>query len=192
MNRLRTLMFPLALAIILGGLSAWLDRISEVTFEEVKLDSATPQYSIQTMQAKRYDKQGWLVEQLTAKKAWQLPNQKDIFLAAAHLNVLQQGQLQYQVDSEKAQYNLDKKWLELVNEVSLVKPATASSPATKISTNHLLIDTQMQTAKTQATVHFTYGISHGSADGLFYDHKNGQLNLNSNVKAMIYDFKPKN
>lgn len=191
MSRFRHLAFPLALALILGGLSAWLERVSEITVEEVKLDPTKPQYSIDTMQAKRYDEQGWLKEQLTASNAWQLPDQKDVFLTNAQLNVSQQGTPQYQVNSQQAQYNLDKKVVELKEQVLLIKPETASNPAAKVVTNYLLVDTQAQTAQTSAPVEFTYGKSHGSANGLFYDHKNGKLDLPSNVKAMIYDFKPK-
>ena len=40
MSRFRSLLFPLALALILGGLSAWLGRISEIVIEEVKLNPA--------------------------------------------------------------------------------------------------------------------------------------------------------
>ena len=36
-------MFPLVLAVVLGGLSAWLDRISEITIEETQLNPHEPQ-----------------------------------------------------------------------------------------------------------------------------------------------------
>ena len=49
MSRLRNLMFPLMLALILGGLSAWLGRISEVKLEEVKLKADEPQYLMTQM-----------------------------------------------------------------------------------------------------------------------------------------------
>ena len=55
MSRFRSLIFPLVLAIILGGLSAWLGRISEVVVEEVKLDPTQPQYLITGAHGKRFD-----------------------------------------------------------------------------------------------------------------------------------------
>lgn len=192
MSRLRSLAFPLALAMILGGLSAWLAKISEITVEETQLDPSQPQYHIETMQAKRYDEQGLLKEQVIAKSAWQLPDQKNVFFNDAQFQVAQQGTWQYQINSKQAQYGLENKQVALKDDVLLLKYATASSPATQIRTNYLVIDTQAQTAQTQAPVQFTYGKSNGSANGLFYDHKNGKLDLPSNVKAMIYDFKTKN
>lgn len=192
MSRFRNLIFPLALALILGGLSAWLERVSEVSVEEVKLDPSKPQYSLQTMHGKRFDEQGWLKEQLTAHSAWQLPDQKEVFLDKAHLTVYQQGKLQYEVSSQQARYHLNDKTAILQNEVVLLKPEAASQPAAQIKTDHLTVDTQAQTAQTDAPIQFQYGKSHGSAQGAFYDHKSGKLDLPRNVKAMIYDFKQKN
>ena len=40
-------LFPLVLAIALGGLSAWLDRISEVTVEETVLNPNEPKYEME-------------------------------------------------------------------------------------------------------------------------------------------------
>ena len=39
-------LFPLILAICLGGLSAWLGRISELDIEEVALNPNEPQYAM--------------------------------------------------------------------------------------------------------------------------------------------------
>ena len=76
MNRFRSLIFPLALALILGGLTAWLGRVSEVVIEAVKLDPAKPQYTMTQIHGKRYDIAGSLNQDLTAPLAWQLPDQK--------------------------------------------------------------------------------------------------------------------
>ncbi|QMT31049.1 LPS export ABC transporter periplasmic protein LptC [Alysiella filiformis] len=192
MNRFRNLLFPLALALILGGLSAWLERVSEVSVEEVKLDPTKPQYSLQTLHGKRFDEQGWLKEQITADSAWQLPDQKEVFLDNAQLKIHEKGTEQYTVASHQARYHLDNKTAILQNEVVLTAPESASRPAAQVKTDHLLVHTQAQTAQTDAPVEFTYGKSHGSANGLFYDHKSGKLDLPSNVKAIIYDFKHKN
>ena len=37
--------FPLILSVALGGLAAWLGRISEIQTEEVRLNPNEPQYS---------------------------------------------------------------------------------------------------------------------------------------------------
>ena len=79
MNRFRSLVFPLALALILGGLTAWLGRVSEVVIEAVKLDPAKPQYTMTQIHGKRYDIAGSLNQDLTAPLAWQLPDQKNVY-----------------------------------------------------------------------------------------------------------------
>lgn len=66
--RFRNLIFPFSLALILGGLSAWLERISTVSVEEVKLDPTKPQYIMTGMLAHRFDVSGSLKEELLADK----------------------------------------------------------------------------------------------------------------------------
>ncbi len=74
--KFRNLVFPLSLALILGGLSAWLERVSTIEIEDVKLDPTLPQYTMQNLSASRFDVSGSLKEHLVADKGWQLPDQK--------------------------------------------------------------------------------------------------------------------
>lgn len=187
MSRLRSLIFPLALALLLGGLTAWLGRISEVVVEEVKLRPDEPQYLMQHMQGQRFDLSGSLKEQLTATKAWQLPDQKNVYLAEPDLQMFNQGIKQYGVNSSSARYQIADKTVHFENEVLLTKAADAERPAAEVRTARLVVDTEKQTAQTDAAVDFVYGQSQGSANGMTYDHKTGQLNLPERVKALIYD-----
>lgn len=187
MSRLRSLIFPLALALLLGGLTAWLGRISEVVVEEVKLPPDQPQYLMQTMQGQRFDLSGSLKEQLTASKAWQLPDQKNVYLADPDLQMFEQGIKQYDVTSSGARYQIADKTVHFEDEVLLTKAADTERPAAEVRTSRLVVDTENQTAQTDAAVDFTYGQSQGSANGMTYNHKTGQLNLPARVKALIYD-----
>lgn len=189
MSRFRSLLFPLALALILGGLSAWLGRISEVVIEEVKLDPAEPQYSMNNIQGRTFDESGSLKELLIAPKAWQLPDQKNIFLSEPKLQLLNEQQLQYSVNSEMARYELASKKVFFEKNVVLNKAANKKDPAARIKTSQLIVDTTTETAQTTAPVEYQYGLSHGVANGLIYNHKMGQLNLPKRVKVTIYDLK---
>ncbi len=51
--------FPLILAVALGGLSAWLGRISEVEIEEVRLNPDEQQYTMDDLDGKRFNEQGY-------------------------------------------------------------------------------------------------------------------------------------
>ena len=72
--------FPLALAVSLGALAAWLGRISEVQVEEVVLNPNEPQYSMKGINGKRFDQEGRLKENLSAVDAVQYPNSADVHL----------------------------------------------------------------------------------------------------------------
>ena len=55
-----------------------------------------------------------------------------------------------------------------------------------VRTSQLTVDTVRKIAETPAAVHYRYGNSQGSAQGMTYDYQNGQLNLPAQVKALIY------
>nr|WP_244773569.1 LPS export ABC transporter periplasmic protein LptC [Alysiella crassa]UOP07808.1 LPS export ABC transporter periplasmic protein LptC [Alysiella crassa] len=107
--KFRNLIFPLTLALILGGLSAWLERISTLDVEEVKLDPAKPQYSMENLSASRFDTSGSLKEYLIARQGWQLPDQENVFLQNADLQTFINGEPQYSVNGLSARYHLKEK-----------------------------------------------------------------------------------
>lgn len=183
-------LFPLVLAIGLGGLSAWLGRISQVDIEEAALNPNEPQYSMEGIDGKRFDSQGRLKENLSAERAWQLPKSDDVVFEEPQLALYDGGQLIYKVESKDARYNTDTRTVQFEHNVVLTKSADARRPAGVLKTSSLTINTQTETAETKAPVEYRYGESHGTANGLVYDHKKGLLNLPSRVKAIIYD--PKN
>lgn len=183
-------LFPLVLAVGLGGLSAWLGRISEVDIEEAVLNPNEPQYAMQGIDGKRFDEQGRLKENLSAERAWQLPKSDDVVFEQPRLALYGGGALIYQVESREAHYNTENRTVRFERDVVLTKSADSQRPAGVLKTASLTINTQTETAETQAPVEYRYGESHGTANGLVYDHKKGFLNLPSRVKAIIYD--PKN
>ena len=189
MNRFRSLIFPLALALILGGLTAWLGRVSEVVIEAVKLDPAKPQYTMTQIHGKRYDISGSLNQDLTAPLAWQLPDQKNVYFQQPTLKTYRENNEQYTVSSQTARYEIESKKVFFEQNVVLTKTPDAERPAGKVVTDYLNVDTQTEIAETDAPVQYEYGRSHGTATGLTYDNKNGLLNLKSKVKAQIYDLK---
>lgn len=181
--------FPLVLAVALGGLSAWLGRISEIDIEEVKLNPDQPQYTMDGIDGRRFDVQGRLKEHLSAKTAKQFPESNDIHFEQPHLLFFQEGRLLYEVGSDEAVYNTQNKQALFEKHVVLTKTADAKRQAGIVKTEKLHVDTDAQYAQTDAPVSFEYGQSRGNAEGMTYDHKKGLLNFPSRVKATIYDTK---
>lgn len=190
MKSFRHLLFPTSLAIILGVLSAWLGRISEIVVEEVKLNPHQPQYQMTLMQGKRFDVSGNLKQQLDASLAWQLPDQKNVFLQQPRLQTFAAQQPQYQVESALARYEIASKKVFFKQDVQLHKTADEHHPNAQVTTRALTVDTTREVAQTNEPVYYQYGHSKGSSRGMIYDNKNGLLQLPSQVKAIIYD--PKN
>ena len=187
MSRWRSLAFPLALGLILGGLTAWLERVSDIVIEEVKLPPNEPQYIATVLSAKRFDDSGSLKEQLDAPKGWQLPDQKNIFFEKPYLQVYEKGIPQYSVISDSANYEVASKKIFLQNNVMLSKAAVDERPAAQVFTDVLQVDTQTKIAHTDAPVQYQYGQSYGSSIGMTYDEKQGLLSLPAQVRAMIYE-----
>ena len=183
------LVFPLVLAVALGGLSSWLGRISDVNVEEVVLNPKEPQYLMQDIEGKRFDQQGRLKDGLTAQKVWQLPKSKDVKFAMPKLSVYRDDKLQYFITSKEGNYNTDNKKVWFNQDVVLTRPAVGNNPSGVVKTASLDVDTQTEIAQTKDAVQFQYGLSNGTAQGLIYDNKKQFLNLPSRVKAIIYDQK---
>lgn len=181
--------FPLILALALGGLSAWLGRISEIQTEEVRLNPDEPQYWMSGIDGRRFDEQGRLKEHLSAQKAWQFPSDKNVHLGQPQLAFYQEGRLLYQVKSAEAVYNTDNRQVAFDQDVVLTKTADSMRPAGIVHADNLHIDTVSQFARTDSPVTFEYGQSKGGAGGMTYDNKKGLLNFPSRVKATIHDAK---
>ncbi len=184
------LLFPLVLAVLLGGLSAWLGRISEIQIEETALNPNEPQYSMLGIDGRQFDQNGVLQQHLNAESAWQLPKSDEVVFESPVLHLYEDGRQVYQVSSRTAQYNTENRQVQFENSVVLDKAATEKQPAGELKTERLHVDTVSKRAQTDAAVTYRYGQSHGTAQGLTYDYQQGLLNLPSRVKATIYD--PKN
>lgn len=186
-SRLGNWLFPAVLAAVLGGVSFWLDRAGNAAWDETPPDPSQPQYEITGIRAKQFDGKGTAVQTLTAERAWQFPNRSDAFLANAEIVFSPDGEERYRAGAEQVHYRHGSNEILLSGNVVFNKPAADGTPAAHIETDTLAIDTEAQTARTDAPVRYRYGDSHGTAEGLLYRRADGYLNLPSRLKAVIYD-----
>ncbi|WP_274585085.1 LPS export ABC transporter periplasmic protein LptC [Neisseria leonii] len=179
-------LFPLVLAALLGGLSAWLGRISEIRIEEAALNPDEPQYRMRGIDGRQFDGSGLIAQHLRAESAWQLPESDDVSFDTLTLQVYENGRRIYQAASRSARYNTESRQIELKNQVVLDKAPADGQAAGELKTEHLIIDTVGKLARTDAAVTYRYGESNGTAQGLTYNYQQGLLNLPARVKATIY------
>ncbi len=182
-----TWLFPLILALLMGGVSFWLDRVSQIDIVEAPLDPNQPKYQIDGIAGERFDQNGALAESLSARRAWQLPQQTVVHIDAPQLTLLEAGTPLYQVSARQANYHTDSRQVVFAGDVVLDKRARGQEPAGVLRTSRLTVDTTDQSARTDAPVQYRYGLSHGSAVGVEYNRERGFLNLSSRIKATIYD-----
>lgn len=180
-------LFPLVLAIGLGGISFWLDRITEVKTVEIPLNPKEPKYQIDVISGERFNQDGQLSETIKAQAARQYPQQSIIFIDKLDMHLYKNGQDLYHITANKAQYFTDSRKIDLIDDVFWHKNAVGQEPEGQLNTSILHIDTQTQSAVTDAPVKYQYGLSQGTSVGFEYDKQRGFLNLPARVKAIIYD-----
>lgn len=180
-------LFPLILAIGLGGISFWLDQITEIKTVEIPLNPKEPKYLIESVSAERFNKQGQLSETIKAAAARQFPQQSVIYIDKPDMHLYKDGKDLYHITANQAQYYTDSRKVDLMDDVSWYKYALSDEPEGQLNTSILHIDTQTQSANTDAPVKYQYGLSQGTSLGFKYDKQRGFLNLPARVKAIIYD-----
>ncbi|MDF7676744.1 LPS export ABC transporter periplasmic protein LptC [Neisseriaceae bacterium ESL0693] len=179
--------FPLILAIGMGGISFWLDRITDIKTVEMPLNPTEPKYIIKDIQGEQFDEEGNIHQTMIATQAQQFPQQSVIYIDNPDINLYAEAAPLYHITAKTGQYHTDSRQIDLIDDVSWHKNARPHEPEAQLNTSILHIDTQTQSARTSAPIEYTYGLSHGTAQGFEYNKQQGFLNLDSRVRAIIYD-----
>ena len=179
--------FPMTLAILMGGVTFWLNRATDVNIESVLLNPSQPQYVMSDINGVRFNEQGQIAQTLQAASAQMFPNSTDVNINQPSGHMYADGKELYHVESATARYSEKQKKVFFEREVLFTKAATSDAPEGKVKTSQLEIDIPTQVAKTSQDVAYEYGGSQGTATGFSYDKKNEVLHLDSRVKAIIYD-----
>lgn len=179
--------FPLILAIGMGGVSFWLDRITDIKTVEIPLNPTEPKYVINDVKGEQFDEQGNLHQTMTATHVQQFPKQSVIYIDNPDLTLYSDAIPLYHITAKNGRYYTDSRDIDLIDDVSWHKNARPDEPAAQLNTSILHIDTRTQSAKTSAPIQYSYGLSHGTAQGFEYNKQQGFLNLDSRIRAIIYD-----
>ena len=179
-------LFPILLVLITGLLTVWLDVVSRWQPSKHELDPNKPEVVAQGVMATRFDPKGMLQDKMIASRMWQYPGKADVYFDQPDMRVYQQGILQYQAVGDSGRYNNKTKQAFFDRKVTLIRPASAQGPETRVLTSAMHVDTQQRIAKSQAPTTIHYGKSVANSVGFVYEQQAGQLNLLSHAKV-IYE-----
>ncbi|AXT45464.1 MULTISPECIES: LPS export ABC transporter periplasmic protein LptC [Chromobacterium] len=179
-------LFPLLLVGLTGLLTVWLDQVSRWDSNRRELDPDKPEYVAEHLTATRFDAQGKLNERLIATRMWQYPGKDDAFFENPELYQYQQGALQYQLIGDVGRYNNKTQQAYFDKKATMIQPAAADKPETKVVTSAMHVDTAKKIARSAAPTVFYHGKSHGNSVGFVYQQQTGLLNLLSHTK-IIYE-----
>lgn len=177
-------LFPLALLVLLGGLSFWLQSLTEWLGAGVRhgKDAATPDYVLEGFAATVFDSQGGIKQHLTGQRAWQLPDDPTIQLLGPHLRQYRQGVLNLEIIGTDGRYNPKTRISEFPGAVTLLRYAPGT-PTARLVTSRLTVDTERRTARSPAPAVLERGASVVRATGFTYNDVTQQVQLLSKVKV---------
>lgn len=134
------LLFPISLSLVLGGVSFWLNRATDLEINEVKLDPNKPQYVMTGISAKRYTAQGLLQDNLSAPKAEMYPDSDHILFEKPQATVRENGKPLYNLVSEKGIYDSKSKQADFSGSVVITHYDDNGGIAGQMNTPALHID----------------------------------------------------
>ncbi|WP_174873852.1 LPS export ABC transporter periplasmic protein LptC [Vogesella oryzae] len=176
-------LFPLSLLLGMGLIASWLNILTQWQQPAPHaLNPDKPEYTIEEINAKRFDEQGRPWQQLTATQMWKLPKASTVYFTEPELEQYNQGQPDYHITADNGRYNKQQDVAEFFGRVHLLRVAQADKAAMHLQTPSLRLDNRTQTASNNAPVVMDYGSSQIKAVGFIYNHQAGQLKLLSQVR----------
>lgn len=114
-----SLLFPLTLSLLLGGTGFWLNRATDIKIEDIELNPNEPQYIMTGISAARFDEQGNLKDNLTAKKGEMYPKSDEIIFQKPVATVRENGKPLYNLVSDNGVYHTKEKWADFTGSVMI-------------------------------------------------------------------------
>jgi lipopolysaccharide export system protein LptC len=176
-------LFPIALVVLMGSMTLWLDQISQLTDFGRKPNPDKPEYISEQVVATRFDKLGRIEQRLVADRLWQFPNSNALHFSDAYLRVFQNGAPDLSLTAPSGYYDTSSKQAYFDHEVHMTKAATAAQPETLLDSSMMSVDTVKRYANSAMPTVIHYGPSVAHTTGFTYDYAAGQLNMLSFAKA---------
>jgi len=181
-----TRLLPLVLLTLLAALTFWLDQTTHVS--EQRSDGKErhdPDFIVDRFTVRRYDIDGHLQHLLTAQKMLHYTDDDSTEVSSPALSYFSGGR-RTNVTSLRAWLGPEGKVLRLSDEVRVVQEATATEPATVLTTSEMLVYPDEEIARSSAPVTITQGSSVINGTGIEADNKLRLYKLQGRAQALIY------
>ena len=184
MNRRPNKLFPLALLVLLAGLTFWLQSLTDWLSASVSHDKSAeaPDYVVEGFTATLFDIQGEVRQHLSGQQAWQQPNDPTIHLLRPHLRQYAQKVLRLEIIGENGLYNPKTRISQFPGQVTVLRYNPGQDTA-KLVSSQLTVDTAQRTARSPALSVLTRGPSVVRSTGFTYNDVTQQVKLLSKVKV---------
>lgn len=178
-------LFPIALMVMLVGLSFWLQRASDI--KDPHSDSLLrhdPDYYAENFTVRRFAKTGDLQSTLVAKKMVHYPDDETTVVTDPQM-VFLKGPRPTHLSAKQGLIGPDAREVALVGNVRSVRAASATDPEIVVTTTHLTVFPDDEVVRTTAAVTITQGASVVRGVGLEADNKTQIYQLLSQVNSTI-------
>jgi len=180
-----TRLLPLILLTLLAALTFWLDQTTHVDEQRSNgKERHDPDFIVDRFTVRRYDTDGHLQHLLTADKMLHYTDDDSTEVTAPALRTFSNGR-RTDVTSLRAWLGPEGKELRLKDDVRVVQEATATEPATLLTTSEMIVYPDEEIARSSAPVTITQGSSVINGTGFDADYKLRVYKLQGRAQALI-------
>lgn len=173
-------LFPLALVLLLGGLTFWLSQT--IRFEGARSSQRhDPDYIVEQLKLRRFDARGKLQHTVIARKMLHFPDNDVTEVESPHF--IRHRPPVTEAFAQRATISKDGKRIDLFGKVRMVRQNTGKSPPTIFETDSIRLFPDDERAETRDAVTITQGSSTLRGRGLEVNNKTGQTVLHGRVSG---------
>jgi lipopolysaccharide export system protein LptC len=180
-----TIIFPLAVLVLLAAITFWIDRT--VQAPERKPDGSTrhdPDYIVNNFVTTKTDVNGNIQYVLAAAEMKHYPDDDSTQLVRPRLTQYTDTRPYTQIESQEGLVSSDGEVVQFIGNVKVVRQPTAERPEMTLRTQYLKVLPDTEVASTDRPVVITEGPkSVVNAVGMIYDKKNHTMQLLNRVRA---------
>lgn len=178
-------LFPIALMLLLVGLTFWLQYVTAV--KEQYSDSLLrhdPDYIVENFTLRRFSPTGGLQNTLVSRKMVHYPDDETTVATEPRMSFFK-GPRPTHLTAKQGLVGPDAREVELIGDVRVVREATSTDPEIVFTTSRLTVFPDNEVARTTAAVTLTQGASVIRGVGLEADNKTQIYQLLNQVNSTI-------